>query len=295
MYTESNYPEVRRPIRRRRRKRKSYLHHIPSVLFLVGILMAGCCLISSAHDGAPKDTEAPGIYGVQDLTVYAGNTLAYRSGITVTDDLDPAPRLDVDSSAADLSTPGSYPVIYTATDASGNQTSQTATVTVLPQPEEAAPEKDLEDAAETILSYILLDGMTTEEQVQAIYNWAHNDLSYSGHSDKSDWRQAAGVMLTERRGDCFGYFAVTKLMFELLEIPNIDVRKVKNHEEDSDHYWSLVSVDGGKTYYHFDATPRIGQVDDFCLVTDAFLDAYSEANKNSHNRDKTLYPATPEE
>ncbi len=102
-------------------------------------------------------------------------------------------------------------------------------------------------------------------------------------------------MLTTLRGDCYGYFAVAKLMFDRLKIPNIDVVKVKNYEEDSAHFWSLVSIDGGESYYHFDATPRIGDGDDFCLVTDAFLDAYSQAHKNSHNRDTSLYPATPQE
>jgi hypothetical protein len=51
--------------------------------------------------------------------------------------------------------------------------------------------------------------------------------------------------------------------------------------------------DGGKTYYHFDATPRKGSGDDFCLVTDAFLDAYSNSHGKCHNRNKSLYPATP--
>ena len=53
-------------------------------------------------------------------------------------------------------------------------------------------------------------------------------------------------------------------------------------------------MDGGKTYYHLDTTPRVGDGDDFCLVTDKFLDDYSAKNKNCHNRDKSLYPATPE-
>ena len=94
--------------------------------------------------------------------------------------------------------------------------------------------------------------------------------------------------------DCFGYFAVTKLMFERLGIPNIDVTKVKNYEGDSNHYWSLVSLDGGETYYHFDATPRKGDGDYFFLLSDAELDEYSDAHKKCHNRDKSLYPATPE-
>lgn len=281
------------PAGKRRRGRRNILNHIPSVMFLIGIFMVGCSLISSANDKVPPDTEAPGIFGVKPITVYAGDTIAYRSGVTVTDNADPEPQLTVDSSLVDLTNPGQYTVTYTAADASGNLFTLDTTVTVLPLQEEEADE--IEATAERLLSYILLDGMTTREQVEAIYNWAHNDLSYSGHMDKTDWRQAAYTMLTESKGDCYGYFAVTKLMFDILEIPNIDVQKVKNHEEDSDHYWSLVSVDGGETYYHFDATPRIGQVDDFCLVTDEFLDAYSEDNKNSHNRDKSLYPATPEE
>ena len=121
----------------------------------------------------------------------------------------------------------------------------------------------------------------------------YDHLWYSDSSDKSDYLQGAYVMMTERSGDCFNYFALSKLMFERLGIDNIDVRKVKNYEGDADHFWSLVSLDGGETWYHFDCTPRIGG-GDFCLITDAELDAYSVSHKNSHNRDKSLYPATPE-
>jgi len=102
-------------------------------------------------------------------------------------------------------------------------------------------------------------------------------------------------MLTTGTGDCYGFFAVSKLLFERLDIPNMDVVKVKNSEDDSEHFWSLVSVDGGESYYHFDATPRLGQTGPFCLITDRELDAYSETHDGSHNRDTSLYPATPEE
>ena len=80
-----------------------------------------------------------------------------------------------------------------------------------------------------------------------------------------------------------------------LEIPNIDVVKVKNNAKDSNHFWSLVSVDGGKTWYHLDATPRVGTGDNFFLVTDKFMDDYSAKHNNCFNRDKSLYPATPKE
>lgn len=243
----------------------------------------------------PPDSVPPVISGVQDLLTYAGSDPSYLRGITAEDDTDPSPELTVDSSLADISRPGDYSITYIATDSSGNHTCAAATLTVLPWEEGYADLETIETAVSDILYEILTVGMTPREQVEAIYSWTHSALAYGGHTDRSDWRQAGYTMLTERRGDCYGYFAVTKLMFEQLGIPNIDVQKIPNSESDSDHFWSLVSVDGGETYYHFDSTPRMGQTESFCLVTDAFLDAYSENHKNSHNRDTSLYPATPEE
>ena len=240
------------------------------------------------------DTQAPVISGIKNFTVYLGDTVAYRAGITVTDDHDTNPQLNIDSATVDLNKVGKYTVTYTASDISGNVAKKEATVEVR---EKTASSVDIEvvhAAADKLLSTIITDGMTQRQQVEAIYNWARTHCAYSNHSDKSDYLQGAYVMLTAKAGDCFNYFAVTKLLFDRLGIPNVDVRKVKNYTGDSDHFWSLVSLDDGKTWYHFDATPRVGPGDDFCLVTDAFLDAYSNQNNKCHNRDKTLYPATPE-
>ncbi|MBO5317178.1 MAG: transglutaminase domain-containing protein [Oscillospiraceae bacterium] len=239
------------------------------------------------------DTTAPVLSGVKPVTVYLGSAVAYRTGITVTDDYDSAPTFSVDSSEVDLGTVGKYKVVYTAVDASGNQATKETTVTVIEKKENAADLDTIYAAADRVLGEIIKDNMTKRQQVVAIYNWARSNLGYSGHSDKSDYLQGAYVMLTKRSGDCFNYYAVTKLMLDRLGIDNIDVRKVKNHSADSDHFWSLVSLDDGKTWYHFDSTPRMGNGDDFCLVTDAFLDAYSDAHDKCHNRDKSLYPATP--
>ena len=156
--------------------------------------------------------------------------------------------------------------------------------------ESSDPDKDLSH-----LDSIIEDSMTTREKVEAIYTWAQTTIRYTGSSYKDDYEVEAHNVFTNHTGDCFSYYAATKVMFDLLEIPNIDVVKVKNHDQDSSHYWSLVSVDGGENHYHFDATPRKGTGDNFCLVTDAFLDAYSEAHQKCHNRDTSLYPATPTE
>ena len=240
----------------------------------------------------PKDSQPPQIYGIQDFTVYQGDPVSYLSGVTATDDLDPEPQLDVDTREVDLSKPGTYTVTYTASDTSGNLATACASITVLKKEEGYADLETIYTLADELLAIILEGTTDTRQQVEAIYKWARTDIRYAGHSDRSDWRQTAYNVIRSGEGDCFGYFAATKLMFDRLGIPNIDVQKVRNHEEDSDHFWSLVSVDG-EHYYHFDATPRYGDGDDFCLVTDAFLDAYSEQHKGSHNRDKSLYPQTP--
>lgn len=240
------------------------------------------------------DHTAPTIQGVHDISLYLGSAVSYRKGVVVIDDKDPAPKLEVDSSKVDLSNPGTYPLVYTARDMTGNETRMEVTVTVAEKPSTFVDEETIYAKADELLKKIVTDDMDNEAKVRAIYSHVRSRYTYSGHSDKTDWLQGAWVMMTEKEGDCFNYYALTKLLLERLDIPNIDVRKVRNYDTDSDHYWSLVSVDGGKTYYHLDTTPRVGDGDDFCLVTDAFLDAYSAANKNCHNRDKSLYPATPE-
>ena len=240
-----------------------------------------------------RDREAPVLSGIHDFTIYQGDTISYMGGITATDDTDANPSITVDNSAVDLSRPGEYTVIYTATDASGNTSQEKATVTVMEKQEGFVDLDTIYAAADAKLEEIIRDNATMKQQVHDIYAWARLNLSYGGHSDRTDWRQTAYVMLTEGKGDCYGFWAVTKLLFERLEIPNIDVQKVKNSADDTDHFWSLLSLDGGDTWYHFDSTPRYGDGDDFCLVTDAFIDAYSDSHEGSHNRDKSLYPETP--
>lgn len=240
-----------------------------------------------------ENWESPVLTGVRDLTVYQGDTIRYLDGVAAADARDPAPVITVDSGPVDLSTPGTYSITYTATNAGGKTAQAKATVTVLERGENFVDLEMIYAAADAKLAQIIRENATAEQQVHDIYAYARLNLTYGGHSDRTDWRQTAYTMLTEGKGDCFGFFAVTKLLFERLGIPNIDVRKVKNSNQDSDHFWSLVSLDGGVTWYHFDSTPRAGEGDDFCLVTDAFLNAYSDAHGGSHNRDQTLYPATP--
>lgn len=238
-----------------------------------------------------KDTQAPTLLGVRDLLTYAGGTIAYRNGITVSDDYDENVTFTPDASQVDLSTPGTYKVVYTATDASGNTTSKEATVTVLEKRENHVELDVIYKRVDELLAQFITDDMTDRQKAEAIYVWTRIHFTYSGHTDTTDYIQSAYQFLTTKKGDCFGYFALQKLMLERLGIPTIDVKKVKNFPSDSNHYWLLVSIDGGENYYHYDNLWSKY----LCLVTDARLNSFSKAVKNCFNRDESLYPPTPKE
>ena len=237
-----------------------------------------------------KDINPPVIYGLYDLSVCEGGTIAYKKDIVVTDDYDEEPVLEVDSSNVDLSTPGEYTVVYTATDAAGNVTRKESKVTVCDRSSSWVDDATIEAAVEKVASQILTDDMTPEEQVRAIYNWVHRKY-YTDYSDKSDWRQAGYQMIRTNVGDCFSFFSASKLLFEYCGIPNIDVHRLRLPCHTDSHFWSMVSIDGGENYYYFDATPNFAEV---CLVTDEFLDYYGSWNNNFYSRDRSILPATPE-
>lgn len=236
------------------------------------------------------DKTAPVIAGVKDLETYVGDTVAYRTGVTVTDDYDAKPVLSVDSSGVDLSAPGVYTVTYRATDSAGNTQTVTAKITVRKKTDKHVEPEVIYAAVDALLAKFIREDMTDREKVEAVYCWTRMHLQYGSSRDSDDWLQSAYELLQKRKGDCFRFFALQKLMLQRLDIPTIDVRKVKNHEKDTDHFWLLVSIDKGETYYHMDNVWS----KELCLVTDQKLDKFSEAFQGCFNRDKSLYPPTPE-
>lgn len=241
------------------------------------------------------DQIAPEIYGVRALSVYSGGTISYRSNVIVTDETDENPRLSIDSSAVDLSTPGVYPVIYTATDGAGNKTVKETTVTVSEALDSFMDAETIYAAADKVIAKIIREDMSTKAQVQAIYRWVLNECWYSNTMDKTDWLQAAWQMLDRGTGDCFGYYSVTRLLFERLGIPNLSIQRDPSSPRRTTHFWSMVSVDGGLTYYHFDSCPHPKPSHNMCLVTDATLEWFNTHCKGYYVYDKSQYPATPEE
>lgn len=253
---------------------------------------------SVPSSSAVNDQVAPVISGTKDLEVYADGTVSYKTGVTVTDNLDPKPTLDIDNSQVDMSTPGVYNVTYTATDAAGNKTSVTVKLTVKVKPANFVEPEVIYARVDALLAQFIRDDMTDREKAEAIYVWTRRGghigpghFTYSGSTSRhDDYLQAAYEFLQLKKGDCFYFYSIQKLMLERLGIPTIDCKKVPNFEGDSNHYWLLVSVDGGETYYHYDNVWSW----DLCLVTDQQLNSVSAAvDSKPFNRDTSLYPATP--
>ena len=241
----------------------------------------------------PSDTVAPQIMGVNKLAVFMGSSIAYRSGILVSDDTDPAPRLSVDSSQVNLSAPGTYPVIYTATDSAGNATTVETTITVSEAPTTYVDEELIKETADALLAEIVTDRMTREEQVNAVYDWIAGHCYYIAEFDKSDYMQAAYLMMTTNRGDCYGFYAVSRLLFDRMGLPNLTVTRLPNETRTSNHWWNMVSLDGGESWYHFDSTPHMTYPTRTCLVTDTFLNEFNLLMPNYYYFDHDSFPDTP--
>ena len=121
------------------------------------------------------DTTAPVITGITDRVVHIGETVAYKQGVVVTDDIDPEPKLEVNADGVDISTVGEYMVIYTATDAAGNSSTASATIKVVPQ--EAISTEQANALADDVLSHIITDDMTDSEKLDAVW-WYIHEMGY---------------------------------------------------------------------------------------------------------------------
>ena len=228
-----------------------------------------------------SDTAAPVIRGVRAQTVYVGKTASYLTGVEVTDELDPDPKLDVDTSKVDLKKEGEYPVVYIATDAAGNRSEAKTTLSVITS---AVNEEAVMAKAKEILDSILTPEMSQLEQLRAIYRWIRNHIAYRDAPSNPDWLQAAYFGMTNHYGDCSVYQMTSRALLTAAGIENRLIDSLPLYQV---HAWNLVNI--GEGWYHFDATPFLGG-GDFCYIDSATLAARSTRRPESHSFDPDLYP-----
>ncbi len=234
-----------------------------------------------------EDTEAPVIVGARDKTVYIGNAISYKKDVYVTDNKDENLTFEVDSSGVNLKTEGVYSVFYTAKDTAGNEARVEKKITVV---DLTISEEMVNEEADAVLVKILEDGMTQEEMAKAIYKWIKGNVGYTGDSDKTDWLGEAHRAMTDYKGDCFTYYAVSQALLTRAGIENMLVTRVGGKTK---HFWNLINCGSG--WYHFDSCPNKDGGDSFMLTDKEVEELTDKRGNNYYVFDKTLYPATPEE
>ncbi len=226
------------------------------------------------------DTEAPVITGPYAKEVYMESALAYSKFVVVTDNSGDY-ELTVDTSDVVATVPGTYTVVYTATDASGNSTSFSMEITLL---ENDYTDDMVYNYSDAIVAEIITDDMTGIQKLRAIYNWVRQNIGYNDESDKGNWLKAAYLGFTTLQGDCYTYACVSQALLNSAGIDNIMVEKIPTSIR---HYWNIVNIGDG--WYHFDTTPRVTGAT-FFYVTEDELMLYSVNHYNTFNYDHTLYP-----
>lgn len=236
-----------------------------------------------------NDTEPPKIYGAKKATAYIGIPFSYKKDVYAEDNRDGEVPVTVDSSQVNLKVEGEYTAIYSATDSSGNTTTEEVTITVKKQ---TVTMEELEKLADEVLAQITTEDMTLREKAWEIYQYVNTHLTYTGYSDKTDWMKEAYNGIVNGVGDCFTYYSMSQLLLNRIGIQTLSVERATKPGE-AKHYWHMVNY--GEGWYHFDACIHRPPFVSF-MVTDAELDAYSRRHKDSYyyRYDRENYPATPE-
>lgn len=239
-----------------------------------------------------RDTEAPIFSVVPELSATAGDAIAYRQGLVVTDNCCGELNVAVDSSAVNPNATGDYPVYYTATDASGNTSSAKTVIHIYSN---AVTEEMLNTRIDEIIAKIIAPGMSKEKQLRKVYDYVRENVAYVSDSDKSDWIRAAyDSLFVKGSGDCFDYFAVAKAFCRRLGIDYREIQRKPGLTADT-HYWLLVNVgtDDAPAWYHYDCTRlRDQEYIPGCLLTDKQVRAYSKVRKDFYAYDTKQYPAS---
>ncbi len=177
--------------------------------------------------------------------------------------------LTVDTSRIDYTKSGTYKIVYTATDSSGNKSKATSKIAY-------RVVGDVEAVADDLLKRLIKPNWSDKKKLEAIYDYVRGHISYTGHSDKSSWEKESIHAALYGYGDCYSYYALSRALLTRAGFPSIKVKRVAGYGR---HWWNMVYVDGA--FYHYDACPRASG-GRFFLLTDSQLTEYSNSHGYSH-------------
>ena len=238
----------------------------------------------SARVTIKEDTDPPVIRGAIDRHVHAGDSISYRDGVTAWDNKDGNVALSIDSSAVNINSAGVYPVVYSAVDSSGYATSVTVYITVF-----VVDAEYVYSLADGVLAGITTPDMSLTQKAKAIHTWVRNNIIYISKSDKSSTIRSAYIGMSNRRGDCFVFYAVAEVLLTRAGVPNTRITRLGGATE---HHWNLINV--GTGWYHFDATNvAVIRARDTFMFTDEQAVLWSpsmNARGDFYYYDRTKYP-----
>ncbi len=236
----------------------------------------------------PNDT--PVLNGAVDITIYEGDSISYRNGVSVSADQDTEPQLEIDNSAVDLNTPGEYPAYYIATDRFGRSTRLEIRVTVKEKDQEYYDTILLNQLAEQVLAEELTEDMDEIERAFVIFRWVRRHVPWNGGRTERDPLGQALKGLQGYSGDCYTHAITCKT---LLDHAGVENKMLIRYPGPGVHYWLLVKINGN--WYHMDPSPIYLDKLICFLCTDDQVAYFSEFERpHYYDREYDKYPPTPD-
>ena len=271
---------------------------------------------NTARIGVPftviDDRTAPVLTGVKNIECFIDDEEPdFFEGIEATDDYDDDPVILIDDTKVDYENPGTYVVKYMAIDKAGNSTYQQAELTLKKPSKTQTKTKVTVSESDDItggggnsaggtsggtssgpstkekaqkLARKVLSGLWGKDDVATarnIFNWVHSHIYYAHVPGRPSYAKAAYRGFSKRSGDCYVYYACSKMLLDLAGIPNMMVKRYP--VTGSNHYWNLVKLNG--QWYHCDATVFKHRRTIYFMCTD------KQINDKYHKFNGKLYPA----
>lgn len=282
------------------------------VLFVVDMVKD-----NGADKTQSKDKTPPTVKLVEGDCIYmfAGETVSFRDKVRASDN-GGAVTLSFES-YVNVNVPGTYSVVYTATDEAGNSSKLTVSVVVT--------KKDytydmLMSRIESLAKRLgITESMSKRDQIFAIYDYVNSPGKSAGNANivftdesnvpdikrenwQNDWIEEAIRTVDSGEGDCYSYYSVSKAFFEYFGIENLGIKRDESQSNMSGtHFWLMVNIGSGNAdaWYFYDATRLGGKYKDKtnngCLRTYAELMDYRPSKASDYGFyafDKSGYPQT---
>ena len=201
-----------------------------------------------------KDNDGPKINFAHDYVQAqcGGQKPNYMEGITAFDEVDGACMVVYDDSAVKMDEIGTYQVVYTAKDKSGNTTTKKRDVVV-------TFEYDANNLTQQAKDYIKSTAAGLSSDPEEIRDYVRDKIKYN-----SDWggKDPISYGFSKRKGNCYVHALILKA---LLDEKGFETQII--WVTDHTHYWVVVNIDG--VWKHIDATPSRGFHNKYSLMDDA--------------------------